>query len=172
MVTETDDPDVLRREITSMLQAITDHGTLLFSRWLLVRILNNEPVPTIPELRKLRGAFVRLAQAFRDRSSKIDLFDLALFTKYVSTGEAKIGRPLGLAVRFYRTRKNLTRLQLSKRCRMSVRAILALERGKVENISIPRFADLARGLGVNPVELMGRVMDSLKVEKPQKCDDV
>ena len=159
---ETDDPEVLRREITTALETLTDHGSLLFARWLLLRVLNDEPVPPDAELRKLRGAFARIAAVLRDRSKEIDLADWALLAKHVSTGETRIGRPLGIAVRFYRTRRSMTRLQLSKRCGMSVRAILALERGQIEDISVPRFADLALGLGIHPVELMGKVMEYLR----------
>lgn len=160
-----DDPEALRREIGAMLDTITDHGSLLFARWLLLRVLNDEPVPADADLRELRGAFVRIAEALRDRSKEIDLADWALLAKYVSTGETRVGRPLGLAVRFYRTQRSMTRLQLSKRCRMSVRAILALERGQIEDISIPSFADLALGLGIHPTELMGKVMEFLRPDQ-------
>ena len=159
---DADDREALRREIGAMLDTITDRGSLLFARWLLLRVLNDEPVPPDADMRKLRGAFVRIVEALRDGSKEVDPADWALVAKYASAGETRNGRPLGLAVKFYRTRKKLTRLELSKRCRMSVRAILALERGQVEDISIPRFADLALGLGIRPTELLGKVMEYLR----------
>ena len=95
----------------------------------------------------------------------MNLADWALVAKYVSTRKAKIGRPLGMAVKFYRTQRKLTRTELSTRCRMSVRAILALERGQVEDISIPRFALLAQCLGVDPIEFMGKIRESVNKDE-------
>jgi hypothetical protein len=161
MTTETKDPERLRRKIEAILDRIDDHGSLLFCRWLLERILNDEPVPPIQELRRLRGAFVRITEGLRDKRKEINLADWALLAKYVNTGETKIGRPLGIAVKFYRTRRKLTRIELSRRCRMSVRAILALERGEVADISMPGFALLAQGLGVDPIEFMGKITESV-----------
>lgn len=157
-MTETE--EVLRRKIETILDRINDRGSLLFCRWLLERIAKDEPVPPIPELRELRGAFVRITDALRNKRKKMNLTDWALLTKYVDTGETKIGRPLGMAVKFYRAQRKLTRRELSRRCRMSVRAILELERGQVDDISIPRFVLLAQCLGVDPIEFIGKIMES------------
>lgn len=160
MTTEAQDPKVLRRKIEAILDRINDHGSLLFCRWLLERIVNNEPVPPISELRKLRNAFVRIAGELRGKRKEMTFADWTVLAKYATTGETKTGRPLGMAVKFYRTQRKLTRMELSRRCRMSVRAILALERGRVEDISMSRFALLAEGLGVDPIEFMGKIMES------------
>ena len=76
-----------------------------------------------------------------------------------------IARPLGMAVKFYREERRPTRLQLSKKCRMPLRAITALERGQVKDLSIPRFEQLAKGLGVDPGELISKVMDFEKAKR-------
>jgi transcriptional regulator with XRE-family HTH domain len=159
MTIQTDEPEMLRREITAILDKVTDRGSLLYFHWLLKRIANNEPLPPIEELRRLHGAFVRVTKGFRERGRNIDRADMDLVVKYVGTGRVEIARPLGMAVKFYRRQRNLTRLELSKRCRMPVRAILALERGQVRDMSLPRLEQLGKGLGVDPGVFMSKVME-------------
>jgi hypothetical protein len=165
VTTDSDNPEVLRQEIRAILDRVNDRGSLLYFHWLLDRIMQNEPLPPIEELKKLHGAFVRVAEAFRDKRKEINRADFELVVKYVSTGGVDIARPLGMAVKFYREERGLTRLQLSKRCRVPLRAIIALERGQVKDLSIPRFEQLAKGLGVDPGELISKVMDFEKAKR-------
>lgn len=162
MTSHADDPEVLRHEIRAMLDRINDRGSLLYFLWLLRRIATNEPLPPIRELKKLRGAFVRVAEALNDKSKEFDEADWALVEKYMNTGGVQISRPLGMAVKFYREQKGLTRLELSKRCHVALRAIIALERGQIKDISLPRFEQLAGALGVEPAELMDKLMEFIK----------
>ena len=43
-MTEIDDHDVLRREIRTMLERVTDRGSLIFFQWLVRRVLANYPI--------------------------------------------------------------------------------------------------------------------------------
>lgn len=165
MTTDSDNPEFLRQEIRAILDRVNDRGSLLYFHWLLNRIMEKEPLPSIEELKKLQGAFVRVAEGFRDKRKEIHRADFELVVKYVSTGGVDIARPLGKAVKFYREERRLTRLQLSKRCRMPLRGIIALERGQVKDLSIPRFEQLAKGLGVDPGELISKVMDFEKAKR-------
>jgi hypothetical protein len=54
---EPDDPEVLRREIRTMLSKVTDRGELIFFQWLVRRVLANYPIPGDEELKLLRQAF-------------------------------------------------------------------------------------------------------------------
>ncbi len=63
MVIETDDPEVLRKEISAVLEKVTDRGSLLFFHWILRRISNNDPLPADEELKALHRAFVRITAA-------------------------------------------------------------------------------------------------------------
>jgi DNA-binding Xre family transcriptional regulator len=159
MTNEPDNPEVLRQEINAILDKVNDRGSLLFFQWLLKRITKNEPLPPSEELRKLHGAFVRVAEGFSDRSKDIDRADLDLVVKDVGTGGVQIARPSGMTVKFYREQRDLTRLALSKRCRMPVRAITALERGQLKDMSLPRLEQLAKGLGVSPGDFITKIME-------------
>ena len=165
MTIDSDNPEVLRQEIRAILDRVNDRGSLLYFHWLLKRIMENAPLPPIEEIKKLHGAFVRVAEGFSDKRKEINRADFELVVKYVSTGGVDIARPLGKAVKFYREERRLTRLQLSKRCRMPLRGIIALERGQVKDLSIPRFEQLAKGLGVDPGELISKVMDFEKAKR-------
>lgn len=156
---DLDDPDALRKEIRIILDNIKDRDSLLFCQWLIKRIVNDEPLPPIADLKNLHGAFVRVADGFRDKRKRIDPADLGLLYKHMVTGDIEIGRPLGMAVRFYREQKKLTRLQLCKRGRIPLEALLALERGQVKDMSLPRLVQLASGLGVDPGIFMEKVME-------------
>lgn len=159
MTTKADEAEALRQEIAAILDKVNDRGSLLYFQWLLTRIAKDEPLPSIDELKKLHPAFVRVAEGFRDKGKDIDRADLGLVVMHVGIGRVEIARPLGMAVKFYREQKNLTRLQLSKKCRMPVRSIVGLERGQVKDISIPRFEQLARSLGVDPGDLISKVTE-------------
>lgn len=162
MTTQPDDPEALRKEIRAVLDKISDRGSLLYFLWLLRRIARNEPLPAIRELRRLHGAFVRVTEALDDKTKKFDEADWALVDKYMNPGGVRISRPLGLAVKFYRERKGLTRLELSKRCDVGLRAVIALERGQIKDISLPRFEQLARALGIEAADLMDKIMEFIK----------
>ena len=162
MKSETEKAETLRRKVSAIIEKIDDRGSLLFLHWLLERIVNNGPLPPVPELKRLHRAFVRADTGFPDTSEEIVFADLRLLAKHLDTGEVKIGRPLGMAIKFYRAQKKMTRLELSKRCGMSLRTILSLERGRFGDISIPRFGLLADGLGIDPLEFMGKIMEFLK----------
>jgi DNA-binding Xre family transcriptional regulator len=162
MTTRADDPKTLREEIHTILDGISDRGSLLYFLWLLRRIAKNEPLPAIQELKKLHRAFVHVAEALDDKTKKFDEADWALVDKYMNAGSVRISRPLGLAVKFYRERRGLTRLELSNRCRVALRAVIALERGQIKDISLPRFEQLARALGIEPADLMDKIMEFIK----------
>lgn len=159
MSKNSDELDELRRQIADVLGKVGERGSLLYVLWLLERIMQDGPLPPAEELRALHGAFVRLSKCFRAGGKGIDSEDLALVVKHISADRMEIARPLGMAVRFHREQRKLSRLELSKRCRMPVRAILALERGQVKDMSLPSFERLATGLGVDAGELMGTVME-------------
>ena len=165
MTTRADDPKTLREEIHTILDGISDRGSLLYLLWLLRRITKDEPLPAIRELEKLHGAFVRVSEALNDKSKGIDQADWALVEKYMNAGGVQISRPLGMAVKFYRERKGLTRLELSKRCQVALRAVIALERGQIKDISLPRFEQLARVLGIEPADLMDKIMEFIKASE-------
>jgi hypothetical protein len=102
MTTHADDPKTLREEILTILDGISDRGSLLYFLWLLRRIAKDEPLPAIRELKKLHRAFVRVSAALNDKNKEIDQADWALVEKYMNTGGVQISRPLGMAVKFYR----------------------------------------------------------------------
>jgi hypothetical protein len=61
IMTATDDPEVLRKEILVTLNKISDRGSLLFFQSLLRRIHANAPIPGNDELRALHEAMWRSA---------------------------------------------------------------------------------------------------------------
>jgi len=159
MTTHSDGPEVLRQEISAMLDRISDRGSLLYFLWLLRRIAKNESLSPTQELKKLRAAFVRVAEALDDKTKELDWADWALVEKYMNSGNVQISRPLGMAVKFYRERNGLTRVQLSKRCQLLLRGVIALERGQVKDMSLPRLEQLAKAVGVESGDLMNKVME-------------
>src|SRR5258708_30166638 len=83
MTTESNDPVVLRREISAILDKVRDRGSLLFFRWLIANIHKDEKLPPPDELKKLHGVFIRVADAFQ-RRKKISADDLKVMFKDVS----------------------------------------------------------------------------------------
>jgi hypothetical protein len=131
---ELDDQSV-RAEKKASIGKIEDRGSLLFIRWLLTRISKDLPVPSEEEVKAVHDAFVRVAGALRKRK-KIKVADLDLVNPWISV-DVEIAKPLAEATKFYRVQKKMTRLELSKRCKFPLRAILQLERGLVKDMTLP-----------------------------------
>jgi hypothetical protein len=79
--------DDLRNEITEILNKITDSETLLFCLWMFKKIANHEELPPPEELKALQGAFVRMLNAMRDKTT-IKQEDLALMLRYTDTSRS------------------------------------------------------------------------------------
>jgi len=163
-MTTSDDPEVLRREISAMLSKITDRGSLLFCLW-LVRNIDKE-LPPPDELKKLHAVFIRVTDAFKNKKN-VSNDDWRMMFKYVGEigNNLDISRHLATTVKFYRKRAGLTRLQLAKKLRITLRTVLALERGGIRDMSLPRLWQLADALGVDAGEFMDRIY---KLERAQK----
>lgn len=164
-MTEIDDPEVLRREIRTMLKKVTDRGSLIFFQWLVRRVLANYPIPGDEELRALHEAFVRMHATFsaKQRPTKEDM---ELVAKWTEGDAESMGRALGRAVKFFREKRGMSRLQLAKKARLPLTAILSIERGKVFNLS-PVLNNLAQGLSVEAGELTDKLLDYEKGD----CDE-
>jgi transcriptional regulator with XRE-family HTH domain len=158
MAIETDDPEVLRQEISSVLEKVTDRGSLLFFHWIFKRIANNDPLPPDDELKALHGAFVRIVAAFAEKKPP-PAGDLALVNKWIVVNEAAMARAVGTAVRFFRERVGMSRLTLSKKCAVPLRLILALERGRGPDISVPILLHLVQTLGTDIDEFGRKVIE-------------
>lgn len=158
MTEESDDPEILRAEIKKMLAEVEDRDLLLFILWSVRRISKNQPLPAPEEIKPLRDAFVRVAKALRDQK-KAKTADLDLVMKWIGSDDVELARPLAKAVKFYREQKKLSRLELSKRCKFPLRAILAIERGQVKDMTLPRLRQLSDALGVGLGELMDRITE-------------
>jgi DNA-binding XRE family transcriptional regulator len=158
MIEESDNPDVLRQEIRRMLAQVEDRDLLLFLLWTMRRISKNQPLPQLDEIKPLRDAFVRVSTAIRERR-KAESTDLDLVMKWIGSDIANLARPLARTVKFYREQAGQTRLKLSKRCKFSLRTILAIERGQVRDLTLPRLQRLADGLGVNLGEFMDKIAE-------------
>ena len=162
-MTEIDDPKVLRREIRTMLEKVTDRGSLIFFQWLVRRVLANYPIPGDEELRSLHQAFIRLQAAFRSKKSPTKE-DMELVGKWTEGDAGSMGRALGKAVTFFREQRGMSRLQLAKKALLPLRAILAIERGRVFDIS-PVISNLTKGLGIEAAELTDKLLDFEKGDK-------
>ncbi len=158
MTEELDNPDVLRAEIRKILAKVEDRDLLLFILWSVRRISKNKPLPPLDEIRPLRDAFMRVAKAIRERK-KAKTSDLDLVRKWIKSDDVELARPIAKAVKFYREQKKLSRLELSKRCKCPLRAILAIERGQVKDMTLPRLQQLSDALGVGLGELMDKVAE-------------
>lgn len=69
-------------------------------------------------------------------------------------------RPLYLrssTVKFYRQRAGLTRLQVAKRAGINMNTMLALERGGINDISLPRLYQLSEALEVDTGEFVDKI---------------
>lgn len=154
---EPDDPEVLRREILAMLDKVDDRGSLLFFQWLLRRIFANYPIPGDEELKALHQAFTRMQTAFRAKKTPTHE-DMELVGKWTGGDAESMGRALGRAVKFFREQRGMSRLQLAKKSRLPLRMILAIERGRVFDIS-PVMPNLTKGLSVEAGELTDKLLD-------------
>lgn len=167
MLEESDNPEVLRQEIRKMLAQVDDRDLLLFLLWTVRRISKNQPLPPIDEIKPLRDAFVRVAKAVRERR-KAQIADIDLVMKWIGSDVVNLARPLARTVRFYRESAGLTRLQLSKRCKFPLRSILAIERGQVKDLTLPKVQHLADGVGVHLGEFMDKIAEFEHEDKEER----
>ena len=165
-MTEIDDPEVLRREIRAMLEKVTDRGSLIFYQWLVTHVMSNSPIPGDEELKALHQAFIRVQAAFRAKKAPTRE-DMELVGKWTDGDAFNIGRALGRAVKFFREKRGMTRLQLAKKAGLPLNAILAIERGKVFDLS-PVVNNLTKGLGVEAVELTDKLLDFEKGDSDEQ----
>jgi ribosome-binding protein aMBF1 (putative translation factor) len=165
-MTEIDDPEVLRREIRAMLEKVTDRGSLIFYQWLVTHVMSNSPIPGDEELKALHQAFVRVQAAIRAKKAPTRE-DMELVGKWTDGDAFNMGRALGRAVKFFREKRGMTRLQLAKKARLPLNAILAIERGKVFDLS-PVVNNLTKGLGVEAAELTDKLLDFEKGDSDEQ----
>ena len=165
-MTEIDDPEVLRREIRAMLEKVTDRGSLIFYQWLVTRVMSNSPIPGDEELKALHQAFIRVQAALRAKKAPTRE-DMELVGKWTDGDAFNMGRALGRAVKFFREKRGMTRLQLAKKAGLPLNAILAIERGKVFDLS-PVVNNLTNGLGVEPAELTDKLLDFEKGDSDEQ----
>ena len=158
------DDEAVRAELKAIIAKVDDRGSLLFTKWLLTRISKNQPIPPIDEVKALHDAFVRVAAAFRAHR-KVKPADLDLVNRWIGVEDVEIARPLADATKFYRAQKKMTRVELGRRGRFPLRAILQLERGQVKDMTLPRLQQLADGLGVELGEFMDKVAEFEKSSK-------
>src|SRR5258708_10925605 len=162
-MTEIDDAEVLRREIRTMLEKVTDRGSLIFYQWLVRRVLANYPIPRDEELRALHQAFIRMHATFRAKKRPTKE-DMELVSKWTEGDAESMGRALGRPVKFFREKRGMSRLQLGKKARLPVRAILAIERGRGFDLST-LIDNLTIGLSVEAGALTAKVLDFEKDDK-------
>jgi DNA-binding XRE family transcriptional regulator len=150
------DPVTLRKEIGAILDKVTNRGSLLFFHWLIANIDKEMPPPD--ELKKLHQVFIRVVDAFQNKK-KISAEDWRMMFRYVGVigNDLDISRHLASTVKFYRKKAGLTRLQLSKNLGIKLRTVLALERGGIKDMSLPRLWQLADVLGVDAGAFMDRI---------------
>ena len=165
-MTEIDDPEVLRREIRAMLEKVTDRGSLIFYQWLVTHVMSNSPIPGDEELKALHQAFIRVQAALRAKKAPTRE-DMELVGKWTDGDAFNIGRALGRAVKFFREKRGMTRLQLAKKAGLPLNAILAIERGKVFDLS-PVVNNLTKGLGVEAAELTDKLLDFEKGDSDEQ----
>lgn len=166
MISEDDlpsDPEVLRKEISTILDKVTNRGSLLFFHWLIGCIHKDAKLPPPDELKKLHQTFIRVTDAFKNNTD-VSNDDWRMMFKYVGTigNNLDISRHLASTVKFYRQRAGLTRLQVAKRARINMKTMLALERGGIKDMSLPRLYQLAAALKCDAGEFMDRIY---KLEK-------
>jgi len=93
------DPVTLRKEISAMLEKVTNRGSLLFFHWLIAHIDKEMPPPQ--ELRKLHEVFIRVADVFQNKK-KISAEDWRMMFRYVGVigNDPDISRHLASTVKF------------------------------------------------------------------------
>lgn len=149
------DPITLRKEINAILDKVTNRGSLLFFQWLIQNI--DQELPPPDELKKLHEVFIRVADAFRNKTT-VKNSDWELMFKYVGEiGKVDLSRHLASTVKFYREKAGITRPQLAKKLGIKLRTVLALERGGIKDMSLPRLWQLADALHVDAGEFMDRI---------------
>jgi len=158
---EPSDPLELRKEILDLLGKVTNRGSLLFFQWLIQNI--DKELPSIPELKKLHQTFIRVIDAFQHKKP-VSNDDWRMMFKYVGEigNNLDISRHLASTVKFYREKAGLTRLQVAKRARINMKTMLALERGGIKDMSLPRLYQRADALNADAGEFMDRIY---KLEK-------
>lgn len=142
--------DNLRTEIMDMVNKIPDNETMLFCLWMLRKIANHEELPPTEQIKALRDAFIRILNPLRNKTT-IKQQDLALILRYTDTSGLDIARPLAATARYLREKKHLTRREVSRVSGFPVRWLIALERGQVQDLSLPEFSMLAKGFGLDAV---------------------
>ena len=167
MLEELDSPEDLREEINKILAQVQDRDLLLFLLWATRRISKNQPLPPPDEIKPLRDAFIRVAKAIRERK-KAKTADIDLVLKWIGSDAVDLARPLARAVKFYREQIGLSRLQLSKRCKFPLRTILAIERGRVKDLTLPRLQRLADGVDVHLGEFMDKIAEFEREENEKE----
>jgi hypothetical protein len=155
--------DNLRTEIRDLVDKIPDSETLLFCLWMFKKIARHEEVPPPEKIKALQGAFLRMLNALRDKAT-IKQEDLALMLRYTETGGIDIARPLAATARYLREKKHLTRREVSRLSGFPVRWLIALERGQIQDLSLPEFDRLSKGLGITVVEFMAELEKRLNLE--------
>jgi hypothetical protein len=136
---------------------------LIFFQWLMRRVLAHYPIPGDEELRALHQAFIRMhaTNMAKQRPTKEDMELAAQWTK----GDAEtMRRALGRAVKFFREKRGMSRLQLAEKARLPIRANLAIERGRVFDL-LPIIDNLTMGLSFEAGELTGTLLDFEKDDK-------
>jgi hypothetical protein len=146
-------PEVVRAEINDLIDKIPDRETLTFVLWMVRKIAVSEELPPLEQVPALRDAFIRMMHALRDKK-KISHEDLTLVLRYTDSSGLDIRRELAATVHYLREAKGLTRREVSRRSGFSVRWLIALERGRIANLSLSEFARLSKGLGLDTVGLM------------------
>ena len=167
MLEESDNPEVLREEIRKIVAEVQDRDLLLFLLWTMRRISKNQPLPPPDEIKALRDAFISVAKAIRERKKAKNVY-IALVLKWIGADAVDLARPLAKTVKFYREHMGLSRLQLSKRCKFPLRAVLAIERGRVKDLTLPRLQRLADGLDVHLGEFMDKVVEFKREENEKE----
>jgi hypothetical protein len=145
--------DNLRTEIMDMVNKIPDNETQLFCLWMLRKIANDEELPPTEQIKALRDAFIRMLNALRNKTT-IKQEDLTLVLQYTDTSDLDIARPLAATARYLREKKHLTREQVSRLSGFPIRWLIALERGQIQDLSLPEFDRLSKGLGLDTVGFM------------------
>jgi len=153
----------LRTEIRDLVDKIPDSETLLFCLWMFKKVANNDELPPPEKLKALQDAFIRMLNALRDKTT-IKQKDLALVLQYTDTSGIDITRPLAATARYLREKKRLTRKQVSRLSGFPVRWLIALERGQIEDLSLPEFDRLSKGLGITVVEFMADLEKRLNLK--------
>ena len=149
-----------------MLEKVTDRGSLIFYQWLVTHVMSNSPIPGDEELKALHQAFIRVQAAFRAKKAPTRE-DMELVGKWTDGDAFNMGRALGRAVKFFREKRGMTRLQLAKKAGLPLNAILAIERGKVFDLS-PVVNNLTKGLGVEAAELTDKLLDFEKGDSDEQ----